>query len=544
MATAPATAPADAGPRAARPGLTLLATGLGLFMIFLDATIVNVALPDIQTEFGVGESGVQWVVAAYSLTMGMFMMSSASFADRRGRRTAYLAGMGLFAVASIGCGLAPSILVLNLARGLQGVGAAVVNVASLALVGAAFTDPSAKAKAIGSWTGIAAVGLAIGPTLGGVLTESLGWRSIFLVNPVIAAAAAVVTVAFVRESRDPVQHRFDVPGQLLFIASIGMITYALIQGPQAGWLSPLILGLLLGGLALLGVFALAELRSPDPMMDVRVFGDKVYTVAIITIFAVLFCIYGTMLVVTQYFQNVRGYSPEEAGFLMLAMTVPTVVAAPLSGRLVARYGGRLPTLIGVGSITVGMAILALTTGGPLVFTMIGLACAGVAGGLAVSPATSVAMSSIDPARSGMASGILSAQRALGSTTGFAVMGSVMAAVVALLLPNAFAPYLPDQAQRNEVVAVVVSGANPQALAAVLGPGKPLPATVTESDDLLAAADSAFVSGMRAAWAVAFVVILGALIAGWIVIPHGHRRLVDDELEEAGDLDAEEDCVTG
>ncbi len=178
---------------ATRQRMTLVATGLGLFMIFLDATIVNVALPDIQNEFDVGEQGIQWVVAAYSLTMGMFMMSAATLSDQRGRRRAYVVGIVLFCVASVGCGLAPDLGVLNLARGLQGVGAAIVNVASLALVSAAFPDPAAKARAIGLWTGIAAIGLAIGPTLGGVLTEGLGWRSIFLINVVVGVVAVVLT---------------------------------------------------------------------------------------------------------------------------------------------------------------------------------------------------------------------------------------------------------------------------------------------------------------------------------------------------------------
>ncbi len=250
----------DQRPPEARPVLVLVATGLGLFMIFLDATIVNVALPDIQNEFDTGEQGLQWVVAAYSLTMGMFMMSAATLSDARGRRLAYMGGIILFCVASIGCGVAPSLMVLNISRGLQGAGAAIVNVASLALVGAAFTDPAAKAKAIGSWTGIAAVGLAIGPTVGGVLTDAFSWRSIFWVNPVIGAAAIVLTLLFVRESRDPTERRLDWAGQVLFIAGVAAITYALVEGPHSGWTSPLILALLLGSVVIVTAFVLVERR--------------------------------------------------------------------------------------------------------------------------------------------------------------------------------------------------------------------------------------------------------------------------------------------
>ena len=251
-------------PSTRRQRLTLLATSVGLFMIFLDATIVNVALPDIQEDFDAGEQGLQWVVAAYSLTMGMFIMSAATLADQRGRRKAYIAGMALFALASGLCALAPSLLVLNIGRGIQGVGAATVNVASLSLVSAAFPDPRAKARAIGLWTGIASVGLGLGPTVGGVLTETVGWRSVFIINVAIGAAGIAMARAFVDESRDPVPRSLDLPGQLLFIATVGALTYALIEGPHSGWLSPEILGLLIGSAVLGATFVIAELRAAIP----------------------------------------------------------------------------------------------------------------------------------------------------------------------------------------------------------------------------------------------------------------------------------------
>src|SRR5829696_3779838 len=308
-----------------RQRLTLLATSVGLFMIYLDAMIVNVALPDIQKEFDAGEQGLQWVVAAYSLTMGMFIMSAATLADRLGRRRIFIAGTVIFSVASAICAAAPGLAVLNLGRGLQGIGAASVNVASLALVSAAFPDPKNKARAIGIWTGIAAVGLAIGPTVGGVLTETVGWRSIFLVNVVIGAAGVFMARAFVDESTDPTQRRLDLPGQVLFLAGVGTLTYALIEGPHTGWRSPLIIGLFVAAAVLTATFITVELKSPDPMMDVRVFRDRVYSAAIFALFAILFSVYGLLLVITQYLQNIRDYSPERAGVLLLAFTVPTII---------------------------------------------------------------------------------------------------------------------------------------------------------------------------------------------------------------------------
>jgi EmrB/QacA subfamily drug resistance transporter len=506
-------------------------------MIFLDATIVNVALPDIQSDFDAGEQGLQWVVAAYSLTMAMFIMSAATLADQRGRRITMLAGTALFSVASALCGLAPSLMVLNVGRGLQGVGAAIVNVASLALVSAAFPNPKRKARAIGIWTGIASLGLAIGPTVGGFLTESIGWRSIFFVNVFIGGLTVVLVRAFVTESKDPRPRDLDLPGQVLFIVAVGALTYALIEGPQAGWLSPEILGLLVGSVAAVAIFVVVELRSRDPMMDVRVFKDRVYTVAILTLFVVLFCVYGLLMIITQYFQNVQDRSPEQTGVIMLAFTLPALILAPVAGNLAAKQGGRRPTLGGVAILALGMLTVAIGVGGPLAIVVAGLVLVGSAAGLAISPATNEAMSSIPADRAGMASGIMSAQRALGSTAGFAIMGSILAAVVASTLPARFEPYLSGQ-ELDDAVAVVVDDANPQAVVSIIGPGKPLPDDVAEEDELVQAADDSFVEGIRVALSVGLVLAVLVLIAGVIVFPKGARD-EGDELAEAKQLQAEE-----
>src|SRR5262245_2187722 len=354
-----------------RQRLTLLATSFGLFMIYLDATIVNVALPDIQKDFGGGEQALQWVVAAYSLTMGMFIMSAATLADRRGRRRVLILGTILFLASSALCGLAPRLGMLNIGRGRQGFGAATVNVASLALVSAAFPDPANKARAIGLWTGIASIGLAIGPTIGGVLTETIGWRSIFFVNVIVGVVGVVLVRAFVEESSDPTPRDLDLLGQLLFIVGVGALTYALIEAPHDGWLSPTIITLFVISALIAVVFVVVELRSSGPMMDVRVFKDHVYTVAVLTLFAVLFAVYGLMLVTTQYFQTVKGYGPERAGFIMLAYTAPLIVLAPVAGGLTARVGARRPTLLGVSSLVVGLVIIIAGIGGTLVVLVVG-----------------------------------------------------------------------------------------------------------------------------------------------------------------------------
>jgi EmrB/QacA subfamily drug resistance transporter len=381
-------------------------------MIFLDAMIVNVAIPDIQQQFSADESDMQWVVAAYSLTMAMFIMSGGTFGDHYGRRLGYIVGIVVFCLASVGCGLSPNIAVLIVARGFQGIGAAIVNVASLALVSAAFTDPKAKAKAIGIWTGIAAIGLAIGPTLGGVLTEHVGWRSIFLFNPLIGIAAIVLTLRFVAESRDTRSRSLDVPGQLLFIGGIGLVTYALIQGGHSGWLSPVILGSFTAGALVLVLFVRYELRASDPMMDINVFKNRVYNAAIYAVFATMFCVYGALFITTQYFQNVRSYSPEQTGLMLLAMTIPTIILSPLTAR-------------------------------------------------------------------------------------------------------------------------VVDDANPHAVTALIGPGKPLPQNVTEDDAVLNAADDAFITGIRVAMLLGFHVSLSSLTVDWWLFPRRGTSTVQEVALEPG-----------
>jgi EmrB/QacA subfamily drug resistance transporter len=525
--------PVANGQISGRGAWTLVATGLGLFMIFLDAMIVNVAIPDIQHEFGAGETGIQWVVAAYSLTMAMFMMSGGTFGDHFGRRLGYIVGVVVFCAASIACGIAPGIGVLIVARGLQGVGAAVVNVASLALVGAAFPDPKVKARAIGIWTGIAAIGLAIGPTLGGVLTEDVGWRSIFLFNPFIGALAVVVTLRFVTESRDPSSRSFDVAGQVLFITGVGVLTYALIQGGHTGWRSPIILGSLVTAAIVLVVFVRFESRASDPMMDIRVFKDRVYNAAIYAVFATLFCVYGTLFIITQYFQNVRTYSPEKAGVLILAMTIPVIVLSPLTGRIVAARGARLPTLLGLGCLAIGTGLFTVGNASYLTLTLVALMFVGIASGLSVAAATSEAMASIPPERSGMASGILSSQRALGSTAGFAIMGSILAATVSIALPHNLKPIISDAARRDQVVQRVVDDANPQAVAGLIGPGRPLPDDIAIDDEVVAAADDAFTTGIRVAMLVGFAVAVSALGVGWVLFPRESESPVAEVALEPG-----------
>ena len=322
------------GESARRGAWTLVATGLGLFMIFLDATIVNVALPDIQREFDAGETGIQWVVAAYSLTMAMFMMSGATFGDHYGRRLPTSSGSWCSARAGVRARAFHRRAHRRAGRPGRRRGGRQRRVAR---PGRAAYPDKAKAKAIGIWTGIAAIGLAIGPTLGGVLTEDVGWRSIFLFNPFIGAVAIW---SHVRSSQSHVIRRAEAstcPDRSCSWRDrpphvrVHPGTRRMVLADHPGLLSPRLLVVIV-------VFVRFELRARDPMMDMRVFKNRVYTAAIYAVFATLFCVYGTLFVITQYFQNVRTYSPEKTGILILAMTIPTILS-PLTGRIAAR-GGR------------------------------------------------------------------------------------------------------------------------------------------------------------------------------------------------------------
>ena len=387
--------------------------------------------------------------------------------------------------------------------------------------------PDQKARAIGIWTGIAAVGLAVGPTLGGILTEHVGWRSIFAFNPVIGIIAIFLTYRHVTETRDPASRSFDVPGQLLFIVGIGALTYALIQGGHDGWGSALILGCFALAVVVLVTFVLYEMHARDPMMDMHVFRDRVYDASIYAVFATLFCHLRDAV-------HHHAVLPERARVQPGEDRLPDVGDDDSDDRPLApershrRRTRRAPSDAGgLSTVVIGTGILAASDASQVWVALIGLAFVGAAGGLAVPSATSEAMGSIPPERSGMASGILSSQRALGSTAGFAIMGSILAVVVSTTLPDDLEPIIPNAADRQAVVDQVSEDANPQAVATLIGPGKPLPDNVTEDTEVLDAADDAFVAGIRVAMLVGCLVALSSLIIGWFLFPRRRRGAPDD-----------------
>ncbi|MGA9277433.1 DHA2 family efflux MFS transporter permease subunit [Ilumatobacter sp.] len=502
---------------------TVLGSAFGLGMIFLDGTIVNVALPDIQKGFGVGESGVQWVVAAYAIGMAALIMTSATAADRWGRRRVYMIGLSVFVVASCVCGMAPTLGVLNIARGVQGLAAAAVSVTSLSLVSAAFTNPDEKARAIGIWTGIAAAALGLGPTLGGILTDLVGWRSVFFVTVPVGVAALVLTTGFVAESYDTAKRGLDPVGQVLYIATIMAFAWTVIQGPHAGWRSTSIVTTAMAVVIGLVAFVVWELRHSGPMMDLRLFANRTYTLANVVLFAVLFCFYGILLILTQGWQNVRGASPLITGLALLPIAIGQMIFAPRVGAWMKTVGARRLILIGLSVFTAAMLIGVVGVEVHLGLVIICIALTGIATSFTVTPSTTIAMRSVPEERAGMASGILNAQRALGSAAGYAVLGTIIAAWLGATLNTSLEPVVPNADERAAVASEIIDHANPHAFPAEIGPSRPVPASSGATHEAIAdAAEADFKHGIQLALATCGVLTALVLALCWVGFPRDHQ----------------------
>ncbi|MDM4719900.1 MFS transporter [Micromonospora sp. WMMA1363] len=493
--------------------MTIVAAGLGVLMLFLDVLIVNVALPDIQAHFGVGEADLQWVVDTYSLGLAVIVMAGATLVDRFGRRRLYLIAVSMFGLTSAICGLTPSLDILVVARGAQGLAAAVMNVASLALVSAAFPDQRQRVRAIGFWTAIGTMGLALGPTVGGVLTDLVSWRAVFLVNIPVVVSIIGLSLRFVAESRETsTRSSLDPPGQALFVITVGALVYAVIEGQRLGWTSPVILGLFaVFGLALAGFIA-RELHTPSPMMDLRLFGHRVYRLGIVAIFFCFFSIYGMLLVTTQYLQNVRQFSPLDTGLLLLSLAATEMIMAPVAGRLAARHGPRRPVIAGQLLILTGLVVILAGVSFSVAVMVVGLALAGGGIALIVTPVTGMAMNAVPVDRAGMASGMLNTQRGLGSSIGYAVLGTVLVTWIGGTLNTDLTAAIPNPAQRTAVVQQIIDEANPHAYVAEVGPGRPITApNPAQESAIRAAADKAFTQGIQLSLG------LGATLAALVLL---------------------------
>jgi EmrB/QacA subfamily drug resistance transporter len=425
--------------------LTLGACCLGLSMVMLDNTVVNVALPSIQRELGAGVSGLALVLDAYILVFASLLLTAGSLGDRFGRRRVFRAGLVVFTVASALCGLAPTLPALVAGRALQAVGGAALLPSSLAILTAAFPDPRERVQAIGLWSGVSAMALAAGPVVGGLLTDALGWRWVFYVNLPVGVAAFLVAGRVVRESRNPAARGLDLPGLALGSLGLGAVTLGLIEGNQRGWGSPTILGLLAAGVGSLAAFVAVERRRRAPMVSPGFFRDAGFSSANAVVLLAGFALLGFVFFNTLYFQAVQGWSPLQAGLRTLPSTLAVAVMAPLAGRLASRHGYRLPVVAGMA--LAAAALLALTgirAGTPYAELWWKLAMLGAGLGLSISPATAAGVAAMPGSQAGVASAVISTSRQVGGALGVAVLGAVAAArqaVTGSFLAGVHAAYL-------------------------------------------------------------------------------------------------------
>jgi EmrB/QacA subfamily drug resistance transporter len=402
-----------------------------IIVVVMDISIVNVALPTIHRALHASESGLQWTVDAYTLVLASFLVLGGSTADRVGRRRIFQTGLAAFGLGSLLCGLAPSIGWLIAARAVQAVGGTMLNPVALAITARTFPDPAERARAIGVFGSMSGLALALGPILGGVLVDGLGWRAIFWVNVPIVAAAIIGAALFVPESRAARARRFDPVGQVLMVALLGGVVAAIIESGRLGWTSPVILGLLaVAALAAAGLLRY-EPRRADPLLELRLFRSVPFSAAIAMALLAL-CGFGAFLfVTTQYLQEVRGLSALAAGLCLLPVGVATLVLSPRTGRLVGARGPRLPLVIAGAALALGgVASLWVGPATPLLAVLSVYLLFGIFLGTVNPPITNTAVSGMPRSMAGVATALASAGRQTGTTLGVAISGTIVGPALA------------------------------------------------------------------------------------------------------------------
>ncbi|RJQ81952.1 DHA2 family efflux MFS transporter permease subunit [Pseudonocardiaceae bacterium YIM PH 21723] len=416
-----------------RGGIALTALCLGFLMITLDATIVNVALPAIQADVGGDLEVLQWVVDSYTIALAALLLSAGVAADRLGGRRAFLTGLLVFAIASVGCAFATDASTLILARAVQGIGAAVLLPASLALIAHQFPEPRSRAHALGVWGGVSGIGLAAGPVLGGLAVDLVGWQAIFLVNVPVVLLTVLLTRWTVTETPRRADTGLDPAGQVLGVATLGLLAGGLIEAGQRGWTAPLVVALLGAGVLSGALFLLVERSVLAPMLPLRIFASRPLSVACGIGLLFNFCLYGTLFVLALYLQQTRHLPAWQAGLSLLPLTAVIGVNAFLSGRVVARLGTRLPMIIGGALGAVGACVLAFSDSLPMLWVgSVVLGCCA----LAMPAMVATAMHALPAAQAGLASGVLNAARQSGGALGIAVLGSLLTGTIHLGPPLA------------------------------------------------------------------------------------------------------------
>ena len=484
---------------------TLAAVCLGIFMLLIDITIVNVALPDIQRDLHSSFSDVQWVVDAYALTLAATLLTAGSLADLFGRRLLYVIGVSAFTVSSLLCGLATGPLFLELARGAQGIGGAIMFAVSLAILADAFRGRD-RGIAFGAWGALAGLAVASGPVIGGALTSGISWRWIFLVNVPVGVGVVALTLTRVRESRDPRPRRPDWLGFVTFTAALAFLVFALIKSSERGFTDPLVLGCFAAAAVLVVAFLVLEALITNPMLELALFRKPTFSGGLVAALGISATGFSMLLYLTLYLQDVLGYSAVGTGVRLLTISGAILVCAAIAGRLSAHVPVRL--LIGPGLLLVGVGLLlmrGLNASSQWTHLVPGLVLTGVGAGMLNPPLASTAVGVVPPHQAGMASGINSTFRQIGIATGIALLGSLFASRVREVIAGDLArvPGLGSQAAR--IGHALTNGQLGKTLAK-LPPGQRAP--------VAAAARASFTTGLDRILLVAAVM---ALVSGVLTL---------------------------
>ncbi|MFE1547312.1 MFS transporter [Streptomyces sp. NPDC058718] len=456
--------------RTPRPWLVVLTACAGQFLVVLDVSVVNVALPSMRTDLGLSAFGLQWVLSAYSIAFAGFMLLGGRAADLYGRKAMFLLGLGLFTAASVVGGLAPEGQYLIGARAVQGLGAALLSPATLTLVTGAVAAGPARTRAIGTWTAVGAAGGAAGGFVGGILVDLLSWRWVLLINVPIGILVLAAALLWLREGPTGTGRRLDLPGAVLVTGGLATLAYGIVQTEEAGWSDPATLLTLLGGLVLLGVFVAVEARTAAPLMPLKIFRNRAVAAANVAILLCGSSSFGMWFFMTVYAQNVLGYTPLQAGLALVPSSLSVILGSKLAPRLMPVFGARNVAVAGALTGAAGFAWQSTLTAdgtflgtilGPGVLMMVGL-------GLATTPLATLATSHAGPGDAGLVSGLVNTSRTMGGALGLSVLSTVAAAAAAAPTPVPFervaelasqAYLVPGYAMAFRVSAVVLVAAS-------------------------------------------------------------------------------------
>jgi len=490
----------------ARKWWTLTVVCIAIFMLLLDITVVNVALPEIQRDLDADFSHLQWVVDAYALTLAALLLTAGSLADRYGRRLIFAGGLVMFVAASLLCGLASSPTMLDLSRGLQGIGGAAMFATSLALLAQEF-EGRERATAFAIWGATTGLAVAIGPLVGGALVDGIGWEWIFFVNIPIGALCLWIVMQYVRETKDPSQGGVDLPGVVTFSVALFCLVFALIRGNSEGWGSGLIVGLLVASVGFFIAFVGFERRVSNPMFDLSLFRKPTFTGASIVAFSLSASMFAMFLYVTLYMQNVLGYTAFETGLRFLPLSLLSFFAAAISGRLSERLPVRYLMAAGLLSVAVGLLLMhGIEIDSEWTTLLAGFIFAGIGIGLVNPPLASTAIGVVRPQQSGMASGINTTFRQVGIATGIAALGAVFQARVESKLLDIAPPQFANRA--DELAEAIASGGSKQVIAQSPPQGR---------GQIAEAANQAFISGFNTILLVGVAVAVAGAISSLVLV---------------------------